>query len=63
MEKMMKSEMNEKDFDEFCKRAEILEEKGYTLSYEVTKTQEGKFLVEIIGEHDIKKLDTLTEGN
>ena len=55
--------MNEKDFDEFCKRAEILEEKGYTLSYEVTKTQEGKFLVEIIGEHDIKKLDTLTEGN
>ena len=59
----MKSEMNEKDFDKFCKKVEILEEKGYTLGYEVTKTQEGKFLIEIIGEHDIKKLDTLTEGN
>ena len=55
--------MNEKDFDEFVKRVEILGEKGYSLGYEVTKTEEGKFLVEIIGEHDIKKLDTLTEGN
>ena len=55
--------MNEKDFDEFVKRTKILEEKGYSLSYEVTKTQEGKFLVEIIGEHDINELDTLTEGS
>ena len=59
----MKSEMNEKDFDEFVKRVEILEQKGYALGYEVTKTEEGKFLIEIIGEHDIKKLDTLTEGS
>ena len=55
--------MNEKDFDKFCKKVEILEEKGYILGYEVTKTQEGKFLVEIIGEHDINELDTLTEGS
>ena len=55
--------MNEKDFDKFCKKVEILEEKGYTLGYEVTKTQEGKFLVEIIGEHDINELDPLTEGS
>ena len=55
--------MNEKDFDEFVKRVEVLEQKGYALGYEVTKTEEGKFLIEIIGEHDIKKLDTLTEGN
>ena len=61
--KSMKSEMNEKDFDKFCKKVEILEEKGYALGYEVTKTQEGKFLVEIIGEHDINELDTLTEGS
>lgn len=61
--KSMKSEMNEKDFDEFVKRVEILEQKGYALGYEVTKTEEGKFLIEIIGEHDLDKLDTLTEGN
>ena len=59
----MKSEMNEKTFDEFVKKAKILEEKGYSLGYEVTKTEEGKFLVEIIGEHDFKELDTLTEGS
>ncbi len=59
----MRSEMNEKDFDEFVKRVEILGEKGYSLGYEVTKTEEGKFLVEIIGEHDFKELDTLTEGS
>ena len=61
MEKVMKAELNEKDFDEFLKKTEKLEEKGYSLGYEVTKTKEGMFLVEIIGEHDINELDTLTE--
>ena len=59
----MKAELNEKDFDEFLKKTEKLEEKGYSLGYEVTKTKEVMFLVEIIGEHDINELDTLTEGS
>ena len=52
-----------KELNRYLKKTEKLEEKGYSLGYEVTKTKEGMFLVEIIGEHDINELDTLTEGS
>ena len=57
----MKATLTSKEFNEFCSRADILELKGYDLSFTVDKQENGTFLIEIIGEHDLETLDTLTE--
>ena len=44
--------MAQEELDEFRNRVELLGKKGYTLGYEVTNIEEGKFLVKYIGEHD-----------
>ena len=49
------------EFNEFCEKVDILETKGYELSFTVDRTPEGKYNVEILGEHDMDHLDTLTE--
>tara|TARA_B100000212_G_C27132266_1_gene429687 strand:+ start:172 stop:348 length:177 start_codon:yes stop_codon:yes gene_type:complete len=50
------------EFNEFCEKVDILESKGYDLSFTVDKIAENKYNVEILGEHDIEKLDSLTEA-
>ena len=50
------------EFNEFCKKVDILESKGYDLSFTVDKIAENKYNVEILGEHDIEELDSLTEA-
>ena len=50
------------EFNEFCAKVDILESKGYDLSFTVDRTPEGKYNVEILGEHDVAQLDTLTES-
>ena len=50
------------EFNEFCAKVDILESKGYDLSFTVDRTPEGKYNVEILGEHDVAQLDTLTEA-
>ena len=53
--------LNTKDFNEFCAKVDVLESKGYDLSFTVDRTTEGKYNVEILGEHNIEELDKLTE--
>tara|TARA_Y100001937_G_scaffold39280_1_gene55870 strand:- start:1360 stop:1536 length:177 start_codon:yes stop_codon:yes gene_type:complete len=50
------------EFNEFCEKVDILESKGYDLSFTVDKIAENKYNVEILGEHDIEELDSLTEA-
>ena len=49
------------EFNEFCEKVDMLETKGYELSFTVDRTPEGKYNVEILGEHDPDHLDSLTE--
>tara|TARA_B100000963_G_scaffold359561_1_gene387221 strand:+ start:2022 stop:2198 length:177 start_codon:yes stop_codon:yes gene_type:complete len=50
------------EFNEFCEKVDMLESKGYDLSFTVDKIAENKYNVEILGEHDIEELDSLTEA-
>ena len=50
-----------KDFNEFCAKVDVLESKGYDMSFTVDRTKEGMYNVEILGEHDLEELDKLTE--
>ncbi len=50
------------EFNEFCEKVDILESKGYDLSFTVDKIAENKYNVEILGEHNIEELDSLTEA-
>ena len=56
----MKATLTTSEFNEFCAKVDTLESKGYDLSFTVDRTPEGKFDVEILGEHDIEKLDELS---
>ena len=58
----MMAKLNTSEFNEFCAKADILEKKGYDLSFTVDRTAEGMYNVELIGEHDIEELDKLTES-
>ena len=55
--------LTSEEFNEFCEKIDILEKKGYDLSFTVDRTDEGMYNVEIIGEHDLKYLDELTEAS
>ena len=59
--RIMIATLNTKDFNEFCAKVDVLESKGYDLSFTVDRTTEGKYNVEILGEHNIEELDKLTE--
>ena len=59
--RMMIATLNTKEFNEFCAKVDVLESKGYDLSFTVDKTAEGMYNVEILGEHDVEELDKLTE--
>ena len=48
----MQVEMTTSEFNEFCAKVDILESKGYNLT----------FNVELIGDHDPDHLDSLTES-
>tara|TARA_B100000963_G_C22515712_1_gene620558 strand:+ start:402 stop:581 length:180 start_codon:yes stop_codon:yes gene_type:complete len=54
--------LNTSEFNEFCAKADILEKKGYDLSFTVDRTAEGMYNVKILGEHNIEELDKLTEN-
>lgn len=53
--------LNTKDFNEFCAKVDVLESKGYDMSFTVDRTTEGMYNVEILGEHNVEELDKLTE--
>ena len=55
-----KATLTTSEFNEFCAKVDTLESKGYDLSFTVDRTPEGNFDVEILGEHDIEKLDELS---
>ena len=59
----MKLAMNTAELNEFSAKVDILESKGYDLSFTVDKTAEGMYNVEILGEHDFDHLDELTEAS
>ena len=54
--------MAQEELDEFRNRVELLGKKGYTLGYEVTNIEEGKFLVKYIGEHDFEETARIDAG-
>ena len=59
----MNALLNTNEFNEFCSKVDILNSKGYnTFSFTVDRTKEGMYNVEILGEHDVAQLDTLTES-
>ena len=57
----MQIEMTTSEFNEFCAKVDVLESKGYDMSFTVDRTTEGMYNVEILGEHDVEELDKLTE--
>ena len=57
----MQIEMTTSEFNEFCAKVDVLESKGYDMSYTVDRTEDGMYNVEILGEHNIEELDNLTE--
>ena len=59
--KIMKAKLNTSDFNQFCAKVDVLESKGYDMSYTVDRTEDGMYNVEILGEHNIEELDNLTE--
>ena len=58
----MQIEMTTSEFNEFCAKVDILESKGYNLTFNVDRNQKGNFNVELIGDHDPDHLDSLTES-
>lgn len=49
------------ELNEFCAKVDVLESKGYDMSFTVDRTTEGMYNVEILGKHDVEELDKLTE--
>ena len=58
----MQAVLSTSEFNEFCAKVDILESKGYDLPFTVDRNAEGNFEIKILGEHDIDKLDELTEA-
>ena len=54
--------MNTAELNEFSAKVDILESKGYDLSFTVDKTAKDQYNVVILGEHDVEELDRLTEN-
>ena len=59
---MMKATLTTSEFNEFCAKADLLESKGYDLSFTVDRTEKGMYNVELIAKHEIEELDKLTES-
>ena len=57
----MKATLNTSEFNEFCAKVDTLESKGYDMSFTVDRREDGNFDIEIMGEHDLEKLDELCE--
>ena len=62
LEHNMKLPMNTAELNEFSAKVDILESKGYDLSFTVDKTAKDQYNVVILGEHDVEELDRLTEN-
>ena len=62
LEHNMKLAMNTAELNEFSAKVDILESKGYDLSFTVDKTAKDQYNVVILGEHDVEELDRLTEN-
>lgn len=58
----MQAVLSTSEFNEFCAKVDILESKGYDLSFTVDRDADGNFDVKILGEHNIEELDALTES-
>tara|TARA_B100001564_G_C20557414_1_gene632102 strand:+ start:928 stop:1104 length:177 start_codon:yes stop_codon:yes gene_type:complete len=58
----MKAELTTKELNDFSAKIDILESKGYDLSFTIDKIANGNYNVEIHGEHDLDELDKLTES-
>ena len=58
----MKLTMNTAELNEFSAKVDILESKGYDLSFTVDKTAKDQYNVVILGEPDVEELDRLTEN-
>ena len=58
----MQAVLSTSEFNEFCAKVDILESKGYDLSFTVDRNADGNFDVKILGEHNIEELDALTES-
>jgi|TARA_Y100001970_G_scaffold292070_1_gene431785 hypothetical protein len=56
----MNARLSPTDYIEFERRRDILKSKGYYLEHNV-KLVNGYYNIEIIGKHDVKELDRLTE--
>tara|TARA_B100001057_G_C22869989_1_gene958287 strand:+ start:10066 stop:10257 length:192 start_codon:yes stop_codon:yes gene_type:complete len=56
----MKAVLSTSEFNEFCAKVDILESKGYDLPFVVDRNEEGNFQVEVLGEHNLEELDSLT---
>ena len=57
----MKAVLTTSEFNEFCAKVDKLEAKGYSeFSFTVDRTSEGKYNVEILGNHNLEELDRLT---
>lgn len=56
----MIAKLSPTDYIEFERRRDILKSKGYYLEHEV-KLVDGYYNIKLIGDHDIKELDRLTE--
>ena len=58
----MEAILSTSEFNEFCAKVDILESKGYDLSFTVDRNADGNFEVKILGDHKIEELDALTEA-
>jgi hypothetical protein len=56
----MKAVLNQADFNTLCEKVDILKSKDYTLEFDYDLI-DSKYHVSIKGDHDINKLDELTE--
>lgn len=55
----MKATLTTNEFNEFCAKVDTLDSKGYTLPFTVDKIGKDQYNIEILGEHDLDKLDSL----
>jgi len=62
LEHNMKVAMNTAELNEFSAKVDILESKGYDLSFTVDKTAKDQYNVEILGEHVVYDVATTTEN-
>lgn len=57
---IMKAILNQTDFNTFCEKIDTLKSKDYTLEFDYDLI-DSMYHVMIKGDHDINKLDELTE--